>query len=68
MTNVLHQPSLTEGLTLLGWKLKRDAEIQERKNEANFECEVEPTSTSYAAFEYMSTADDDYDPYAGLNV
>ncbi|CAF1546371.1 unnamed protein product, partial [Adineta steineri] len=68
MTTVLHQPSLTEGLTLLGWKLKRDAEIQERKNEANFECEVEPTSTSYAAFEYMSTADDDYDPYAGLNV
>jgi len=28
MTAVLHQPSLTEGLTLLGWKLKRDAEIR----------------------------------------
>ena len=40
----------------------------ERKEESNFECEVEPTSTSYAAFEYMSTIDDDYDPYAGLNI
>lgn len=85
MTTVLHQPTLTEGLTLLGWKLKRDAEIRgkhfaitdrivlskvvvERKDEANFECDVEPTSTSYAAFEYMSTTDDGYDPYAGLNV
>jgi hypothetical protein len=28
MTTLLHQPSLTEGLTLLGWKLKRDAEIR----------------------------------------
>jgi hypothetical protein len=28
MTALLHQPSLTEGLTLLGWKLKRDAEIR----------------------------------------
>ncbi|CAF3409687.1 unnamed protein product [Rotaria sp. Silwood1] len=68
MTAILHQPNLTEGLTLLGWRLKRDAEIRERKDESNFECEVEPTSTSYAAFEYMSTADDDYDPYAGLNI
>ncbi|UJR38284.1 hypothetical protein I4U23_030956 [Adineta vaga] len=68
MTTIHHQPTLTEGLTLLGWKLKRDAEIRERKDEANFECEVEPTSTSYAAFEYMSTTDDGYDPYAGLNV
>jgi hypothetical protein len=40
----------------------------ERKGKANFECEVEPTSTSYAAFEYISATDDDYDPYAGLNV
>lgn len=40
----------------------------ERKDEPNFECEVEPTSTSYAAFEYMSTTDDGYDPYAGLNI
>ncbi|CAF2151613.1 unnamed protein product [Rotaria magnacalcarata] len=68
MTAVLHQPNLTEGLTLLGWRLKRDAEIRERKHESNFECEVEPTSTSYAAFEYMSTTDDGYDPYAGLNI
>ncbi len=37
--------------------------VLERKDDANFECEVEPTSTSYAAFEYMSTTDDDYDPY-----
>ncbi|CAF1093053.1 unnamed protein product [Rotaria sordida] len=68
MTAILHQPNLTEGLTLLGWRLKRDAEIRERKDESNFECEVEPTSTSYAAFEYMSTTDDGYDPYAGLNI
>ena len=42
--------------------------FKERKDQANFECEVEPTSTSYAAFEYMSATDDDYDPYAGLNL
>jgi hypothetical protein len=28
MTTLLHQPNLTEGLTLLGWRLKRDAEIR----------------------------------------
>jgi hypothetical protein len=28
MTALLHQPNLTEGLTLLGWRLKRDAEIR----------------------------------------
>jgi hypothetical protein len=32
MTTVLHQPNLTEGLTLLGWKLKRDAEIRGKQN------------------------------------
>ena len=84
---MVNQPNLTEGLTLLGWRLKRDAEIRgqciqlarlqasslfffcsERRSEPNFECEVEPTSTSYAAFEYMSSTDDGYDPYAGLNI
>ena len=39
-----------------------------RKDEPNFECEVEPSSTSYAAFEYMSATDDDYDPYASFHV
>ena len=28
MTTLLHQPNLTEGLTLLGWKLRRDAVIR----------------------------------------
>lgn len=28
MTALVHQPNLTEGLTLLGWRLKRDAEIR----------------------------------------
>ena len=28
MTAVVNQPNLTEGLSLIGWKLKRDAEIQ----------------------------------------
>ena len=28
MTTILHQPNLTEGLTLVGWRLKRDAEIR----------------------------------------
>ncbi|CAF0859754.1 unnamed protein product [Adineta steineri] len=68
MTTVINQPNLTEGLSLIGWRLKRDAEIQERKNDANFECEVEPSSTSYAAFEYMSVTDDDYNPYSGINI
>ena len=59
--------NLTDGLTLIGWRLKRDAEIRgkqtsffslshshfdfyslARKNDVNFECEVEPSSTSYA--------------------
>lgn len=47
---------------------ERTSFASERKKDANFECEVEPTSTSYAAFEYMSTADEAYDPYAGLNI
>ncbi|CAF1164193.1 unnamed protein product [Adineta ricciae] len=60
MTSVIQQPNLTESLSLIGWRLKRDAEIQERRNEANFECDVEPTTTSYAASEYASVIDDDY--------
>ena len=42
--------------------------FSERRNNPNFECEVEPTSTSYAALENMSSKDDDYNPYAGLNI
>jgi hypothetical protein len=84
MASFVHQPNLTEGLSLIGWRLKRDAEIQglfnsndllntllfvlARKNEANFECEVEPSSTSYAAFEQTSTTDDNYDPYSSQNL
>lgn len=40
----------------------------ERKNDTDFECQVEPTSTSYAAFECSSTTDDGYDPYGGINI
>ncbi len=28
MASFIHQPNLTEGLSLIGWRLKRDAEIE----------------------------------------
>jgi hypothetical protein len=68
MTTIINSPNLTEGLSLIGWRLKRDAEILARKDDPNFECEIEPSSTSYAAYEYTSTTDDNYDPYNNLNL
>ena len=75
MATFVPQPNLTEGLSLIGWRLKRNAEILARKNDADFECEVEPSSTSYAAIDdnndlclevdaiNLNSSQDDYDPY-----
>jgi len=76
MATFVQQPNLTEGLSLIGWRLKRNAEILARKNDVDFECEVEPSSTSYAAIDdnndlclevdainLNSSSQDDYDPY-----
>ena len=75
MATFVHQPNLTEGLSLIGWRLKRNAEILARKNDVDFECEVEHSSTSYAAIDdnndlclevdaiNLNSTSDEYDPY-----